>query len=252
MELTKRFACTTGLVVVLASFFSSFTLAGPPCFSSQSEMTNWMMAYYARPNPEKLSCALTYYADSSLYDDGGTRMPLVHFYAALAEKDPRLLHRIYDSLGVASERAHLMGLHIFWMVNTEDSRALLERARKAWTGEEVERAGSRMIEIRPTGILERPLDNPTVIDNLWAVFYATGDDRPVRRIVSVVHLAQDGSEEDKRVGEAARTSLIGSAARHQRVRDVLSSMAAAQTGTSKMTLEEILARARANPAKSGG
>jgi hypothetical protein len=250
--MTKRIAAALGLSILLSVAHPLLPFAAPPCFTSQVEMTNWMMAYYSRPNPDKLGCALSYYADSTLYDDGGTRMPLVHFYAALAEKNPKLLNQVYDSVGPGSERAHLMGLHVFWMVNTDESRALLERARKAWTGEEVERAGTRMVDIRPMGILERPLDNPTVIDNLWAVFFATGDERPVRRIASAVHLVRDGSEEDKRVGEAARTSLIGGTTRHQRVRDVLSSMIAAQTGASRTELEEILAGARANRAKSGG
>lgn len=233
------------LIFLVAGFFPSFAFSGESAakayFDSPEEFAEWMMYYYQNPEPQKLPCGLTYYVDSSLFDYPSGRMATAHFYGAILSKDDFLLKDIFDMLTKkGSERAKSFGLHVLWITDIEVSRQLLREAKEAWTSSEVDRIFDRMMQQEPTSVLDRPLDNPDVLDNLWATFFATGDELPVKRIASAVHLVEDGSGLEMVVGGAAQWSLTANARQHPRVREIVINLASQAEGTQKKMLEEIL------------
>jgi hypothetical protein len=113
-----------------------------------------------------------------------------------------------------SERARILGLHVLWTAAGGKGSALPGRACEAWKSAEVDRICALMKATPSDDVLERSLDNAAVLDNLWATFFATGDDRPVRRLASIAHLVEDGRRMEIDLGGAARWSPTANVRRH--------------------------------------
>lgn len=215
--------------------------AGAPCFASDTEFNEWVTSYYANPNSEKLSCSLAYYADSSLYERVSTRMPVAHFHAALLRDAPGALDALFSSLAAASEHAKVMGLHVFWLTDDEPGRRLLDRARTEWSSAEIDRMAKAMLAEPPVDMLSAPVSNPFVIDALWAIFFATGNDEAVHRVATALPLADDGAGPAAALGSTAMQSLVRNARRHPRVLEIVTHLAREETGAVKEHLERIVA-----------
>ena len=235
---------TFGLLGMLLLFVPAAESAGVNSFDSEEQFSEWVTSYYLAPQPERLSSAIRYYADSALYEKQNTRMLMATFFASLFRQDAGLLRKAYEDIAQGgSENAKIFFLNVLWVVDTEDSRAFLAKARTAWTAEPVQRILVRMEGHRPNDLLEVPVDSPAVLDQLWAMFMATGDAAPVRRIISVVHLLEEGHGAEIMVGGAARWALTSNARQHKRVYDICRQELQRSEGTTKSLLEQILAQA---------
>ena len=222
----------------------SFALpARERCFRGEREFCDWMSFYYAQPSPEKLTCALQYFADSDLHDDPSGRMPLAHFYAALAGRDPSLLEMLFRELSTgASERARIMALHVFWLADTDAARGLLDRAAANWASAEITRITGRMKEQRAGNVLERPLDDAAVLDNLWGAYFATGEEAYIRRLIQAAFLLKEGRGLEILIGGAAEWSLASNARQHTSVRDIVRRASLEEQGQRRAVLQEILSK----------
>ncbi len=206
------------------SLLAASTAAPPapavPCFGSEDQFEQWVNSYYRAPAPEKLGCGLEYYADSELYDQLSTRMPVAHFHAALL--DDAALDALFASLSEhGSERARVMGLHVFWLAGTARGRALVQRAKQDWQSLEVQRVAGAMAEQAPIDVLATPVANPAAIDVLWAQFYATGSELAVRQVADALRLLEEPNDALALTGDAARRSLVRNVRAHPRVREIL-------------------------------
>jgi hypothetical protein len=226
-------------LAVLLALFAANSEAPAPCFANEAAFEAWLGAYYRAPAPDKLPCSLVYYADSTLYSRFPTRMPVAHFHAALL--DDEALDALFTTLTAGrSERAQVMGLHVFWLAGTDHGRALLHRARAEWLSVEVQRVATAMVTQAPVDVLAQPVTNPAAIDVLWAQFYATGSELAVRQVADALQLLKVESRALSLVGDAARQSLVLNTHLHPRVREILTGVRAeADDGTAKL-LAEIL------------
>jgi hypothetical protein len=229
-----------------AEGFSTFIVEPSPavsnsCFGSVIELSTWMMNYYQDPTPHKLPCALTYFVESNLYEREGASQNFVHFFSASLEKNPHAMKELYDTLVQSgSVDARNMALHVFWMINTDESQRLFHLARKEWKTPSLDPIYERLSEEVPMNILDMPIDSPTILDSLWATFFATGDSQPVQRIASVIHLREDGHGAEMIIGGAARWSLTANANQHPRVREIVRHLASHEEDPTRSILEEIL------------
>lgn len=213
-------------------------------FDSEEQFSEWVTYYYLAPQPERVSSAIRYYAGSALYEKQNTRILMAPFFASLLQQDAGLLRQAYDDVGQdGSEDAQIFFLNVLWLVDTEESRALLAKARTDWTAEPLQRVLARMEGHRPDHLLEDPVDSPADLDRLWVMFMATGDAAPVRKIISVLHLLEEGHGEEIIVGGAARWSLTSNARQHKRVYEICQQELRGTEGTTKSLLEQVLAEA---------
>jgi hypothetical protein len=215
--------------------------APPPdetCFHTVEEFNWWMDRYYLAPEPEKIVCSLR--SGSSLYEDNpSAHSPLAHFYAAVLRGNRSLTTKVFDHAS-ANEGERFLALHALWVVHTAETAKLVSRAKEAWRSSAVDAFIERLESKRPLDPLERPLTEPESLDDLWATFAATGDERIVARIASVAHLQEDGHGMEIIVGGTARWSLQSMVDQHARVRAAVEKLAASAEGVTKVILEEML------------
>ena len=213
-------------------------------FDSEEQFGKWMSYYYLAPQPERLSSAIGYYVGSALYEKQNTRMLMATFFASLFQQVAGLLREAYEHIAQeGSEDAKIFFLNVLWVVDTEVSRGLLAKAKMDWTAEPVQRILTRMEGHRPDHLLEDSVDSPADLDRLWAMFLATGDAAPVRKIISVLCLLEEGHGEEIIVGGAARWSLTSNARQHKRVYEICQQELQSSEGTTKSLLEQVLAEA---------
>ncbi|OGX34252.1 MAG: hypothetical protein A3I43_04265 [Omnitrophica WOR_2 bacterium RIFCSPLOWO2_02_FULL_50_19] len=210
-------------------------------FSSIDDFGKWMTYYYVEPEPQKISSAIKFYSDSSLYDKEDTRLSTAAFFAVLFKKDNELMKRSFDDVSATgSENAKLVLLNALYLVNNEGSRALIKKADAEWRSEYLKKVIEKVASSPAPDIFAEPVRDGEHLDMLWTTFLATGDEEPVRKIISALHLLEDGHGMEIAVGGAARWSLISNALQHKIVYQACKEELARSEGKTKKIPEEII------------
>lgn len=195
----------------------------PPGYDQN--FVEWSANFYKHPEMERVVPSLHYYCNSGLSGDPKYRALTSHFYAALLRSDPPMADKLFDSVqSGASDRVKSFVLNTLWLVNTDHSRELLNRAKNSWTlSDNNKRTIDQSLIYRPQWPLDTPITSTDSIDLLWSIFSATGDERVVKKIISVLHFAEDGSGKELLIGGGARWSLKSQMGGHPRVVEIVKS-----------------------------
>jgi hypothetical protein len=229
-----------GFTAMFFLLLFSLGLCADAGFRSFEEFGEWMTFYYSSPTPEKVPVALEYFTDSDMYKTNVT-MPMVAFFSALFKRDVVTMKKTFDEVSRnGSEESKIMFINILSLANTPEGRELLEKAKGSWGSERLQTVIARKISGLHEDLYTMPVDSPQMLDMLWASFCATGDDLPVRRIISVLHLQQDGNGEEIIVGGAANWSLKSNAQMHPRVLDICKQELVLAQEPTKTLLEEAI------------
>lgn len=140
----------------------------------------WMKFYYANPTPERFAPELRAVAQSGSLENPATRIAVGTFFGLVMRANPTRVSgwtaELADLRGAARETLHLAA----WMSGTNEGRAFLEK----------DGADKQMLSAAPD-LLNIKVDDPTALDLLWAYYFATGDARAVRRIISALEYLSD-------------------------------------------------------------
>jgi hypothetical protein len=229
-----------GLAGVILSFVVSLGLCADLNFKSDNEFGEWMTFYYQNPSPERVPTALVYFCNSAMYKSNAT-MPMAAFFSALFRKDSALMQKTFDEVSLNGiESAKIMFINILSLTNNAESKILLGKAQSAWQSERLQGIIARQLARPHDDLYSISVDTPQVLDMLWASFFATGDDLPVQKIISVLHMSKDGHGEEIIVGGAANWSLKSNAQQHPKVLEICKKELLKAQGETKAILEEIV------------
>ncbi len=101
----------------------------------------------------------------------------------------------------------------------------------------------------PPDILSEPVASPAVLDMLWAMFMASGDERYVQKIIGVLpwlneegaaERIEKGAAERMLIGGAARWSLTSNAFQHDRVLQICRAEVERQPEEVRVVLREVI------------
>ena len=228
--------------IILSFLVISQVVHAETCSYTEETFSQWMMEYFRAPQPNRVDCSLSYYANSKLFQEYVSgRMPAAHFFAHALEE--RAFIPLFERLSVDSTLTEKMfALHVFWVKNTDQSNALLKKAGATWPEAEITVMVPKMEAPRPTNFLTQGPKSAVALDNLWAIFFATGNEDAIRQISSVLHLLE-GSGVDILIGGAASWSLASNAKHYPEVRAIVEELAKEAEGSQKKALEEVLANA---------
>lgn len=235
----RRAISLAGAILLLVT---SLGLCADLNFKSDNEFGEWMTYYYQNPSPERIPGALVYFSDSPLYKTNAT-MSTVAFFSAVLKKDNVLMQKTFDEISSGgSDNAKIMLINVLSLANNYESKALLEKAKSAWQSERLQGILARQMSRPHDDLYSISVDSPQALDMLWASFFATGDDLPVQKIISVLHLSKDGHGEEIIVGSAASWSLKSNAQQHPKVLEICKKELASAQGETKIALEKIVTK----------
>jgi len=156
-------------------------------------MNDWMTFYYAHPEPTRFVAEVRALAESGAFVQPERRIVLATFLSQVMAANRKHIDEwmtdLSDLEGEAREAVRVAA----WLSNTREARLHLARV------------GADCALTKPASdILERPIDEPTVIDVLWAYYFATGDVRAVRRVISALEHVNDAGAAERFL-ESAQT-----------------------------------------------
>jgi hypothetical protein len=143
---------------------------------------DWMKFYYASPEPDRLPAELRAIAKRGEPEEH-MHLVVATFLGLIMKAHPERIATWITELGDL-EGIWRTTLHLAVLSSgTPEGRACLQQA------------GVTPDQLPPAiDALRHPIDQPVVLDMLWAHYYATGDAAPVRRIISVLeHLDDRGA-----------------------------------------------------------
>lgn len=155
----------------------------------QLELTNWMMYYYKKPVPNQFPNWLKRASAAGMLKEPKRQFPFLGFEAtifAMNEDKISLWMKTIDALPEEDRKNVLMAL---WLSGTKSSQeVLLDKSRQRL----IRGQNYFNFQTDATPLMLDDIANTYggYLDIQWGRFSASGDDKPVRNIISVLEFAQ--------------------------------------------------------------
>lgn len=188
---------------------------------------DWLSHYYENPTPERFVTEVQALSKAGTLSSPNTAALTSVFLGRVMAANPAQVHAWLTRLDTLKGGDRQTVLVAASLSGTSEARAYLDRQPDA------DKYRAKAIDVRT---LE--LKDGTVLDMLWADFFATGEAAPIRRIVAALNFSKytgaldryaksEKSEKDRdeamleSVFKAAMWSLGANAKQHRRVGDIL-------------------------------
>jgi len=215
------------LLIVLASFcltqFDFCIAQSVEAVEEAKSSTDWITFYYKSPSPERFVDELRALTTAGTFEDSKSHAPFIGFLSQVMAQNPESVEPWLKEFEDLDEQPRKLILAAAWYSDTDGAKAYFK-----------EKKLENLAEKDPPDILDLKVDNPSTLDMLWGYFLATGEEAPIRRIVSGLQLSKyagaaeafkesQKTEEDKRkvwlyaTFQAARWSLTANSKQHPKV-----------------------------------
>lgn len=156
---------------------------------AQLELTNWMMFYYKKPLPDDFPCWLKSASAEGMLKDEKRQFPFLGFaatvFAANPDKIPKWMGTI-DALPKHDRKTVLIAL---WLSGTKASRDAIsvKSRKKLLRGRNYFNFQTRR---EPPSLDEINVCYGRFLDIQWGRFLASGSEKPIKNVISILELAQ--------------------------------------------------------------
>lgn len=232
------------LLLSLLLFVSTMAVASAG-FKSDEEAGNWVTYYYKDPSPTNIPDAIQYMSLHGWFDNEKSIAPVFGFLAGGFKNNPEQVPGWVNKLSDLNESHFSVVVLGLWYADLPDSQKrvyeLLEKNPKL--KEEL----SYLYKGAPMPIDKIPLEQGSwVLDALWGNFMATGNKKPVVRIMSALPwIDVKGDVNRLLIGGAARWSLTSNAVQHQRIMEFCEEEVKNQPPEVAEKLREVIESAKA-------
>src|SRR6185437_9409080 len=187
--------------------------AAPAAINSTQDVIQWMTYYYLHPQPDLLVPAIEYADSNGLIEKG--QAPLTAFVSRVFAQNPSRIAGWTKQLESLSPQGKPMLWSALWWSNTVEGKQSLEELMKSLTDKQATEVLQQMAH-PATPIEQLDVKTAEVLDELWGAFSATGDEKYVNRLISVLPWQYDHGTDYMRmtIGSAARWSLTSNAQQH--------------------------------------
>lgn len=184
---------------------------------TQGDLERWTTYYYVYPQPDLTVKAILVSEQIGFLDRPTAAAPLIGFFSQIFSQNPDKLPAWILELKPLKQNHKAIIYTALWLANTNESRkqaAILLKELAPDAQASITKSTAKVVPIQNMEIC-----SPAVLDMLWTSFFATGDEKYVKRIISVLPWSQasEHNGEKKMVGYSAKWSLSSNAVQHKRV-----------------------------------
>lgn len=216
-----------------------------PTTMSEKDLNYFMLYYYLHPAPEKVPQAVQAMHKMGYLEKESAGAPITSFLALIFRSNPSAIETTLADFPGYSPSEQQVLLSALWIADTAQSKMALEKLPLGNDNAD--------LKTSPPKIEELPVESPDVLDMLWGAFMATGDEKYVLPIISVLPYSTIKENIPQfLVGGSAKWSLTSNAVQHKRVFDICSSQLEKQPEDVKEILSEVIAEAANKRAETGG
>jgi hypothetical protein len=187
-------------------------------FKDLNDFTNWMTNYYKHPEPQYLFDAFKYGSSSQEIANSGSRSNLAAFFASSLRGDTTQQFLFFSQLKETTNEDFIYGFGLtLWLIHTDHSSALLQRFLNLNQIKKYQKEFELITNAKYPDIWADPIIGAAQLDILWADFFATGNDKSILKIISVLKDVNSSDHNSKIIAGSAKWSLTSNAIRHDKV-----------------------------------
>lgn len=190
---------------------------------STQEIEQWMTFYYQNPNPDITPIAIAHLSREGALKDEASEEQITIFLSFIFRNNPEKIEewtsKIFQDLTSIEDKQVI--LTALWLSNTREVQEYLAHLSNHGNSE-LQEFIKEISGKTPPVIEEIPIDNPSVLDDLWAAFMATGEEKYVIRVISALQKHKNGDEEEdnKIIKDAVLWSLQSNINAHDKVKAI--------------------------------
>jgi hypothetical protein len=220
------------LAAFLLLLNSAIGAVAPPTDNEQTKVSveaasssKWLTFYYRKPEPERFVVEVRKMSKAEMLTKPGAEPPTLAFLSRVLAANPEKIEAWMKALADLPEGDKAELHRAIWFSDTKESKAYLK-----------DKSVAKYVNKDPPDILQMEIESPDVLDMLWGYFFATGEEAPIRRIVSAFNYStyfgaveryksSKQTAEDKKnalndaIFRAAMWSLGSNCQQHPRVRE---------------------------------
>ena len=209
---------------------------------TQEQLNEWMMHYYQHPRSDLTVSAVEFMAKSGELANKGAQAPIGAFLGQVFIQNPQKVEPWFSQLKNGEDNQKQVLALALWIANTEAFAHFLQTLEPG-SSPSVSEYVKGLLATRSPDLLTDEVTNAGFLDMLWGSFFATGDERYVRRIIGKLPWAKTDNIQQELIGGAAQWSLTSNAAQHVRVLDICKAELSTLPADQKDILASVIKRA---------
>lgn len=241
---------TTEVIAILIFLIFVDCLAAEP----KDELENYekyLIYYYLDPQPQKAPQVFREFTESKLFTDGkcddNCQNLMAYFFGRLATINPTVIEKFKILFENSNHKQRILLLKIFKFCADDELKLFLtEKSKDNNYANEAEQIKQLLKDGIPVQFdpLTNPIKQGADLDFLWSEFMVTGNEKAVKRIISVLPWYDDHKDLMQMViAGAARWSLGSNCKQHKKVLEICQNELYRSTWPTKKYLKEIVAEA---------
>lgn len=143
------------------------------CLFADDQKGSWITNYYATPSPENFVSEVRKLSREGILSDTKSQQNVAVFLSQLMIRHPVKSLEWLNQLNTLGEEEKKTLWYAAWLANTENSRNYLQSIE-----------ATDALQTSPPNFLIDQIDSPAHLDALWAIFFATGSEEPIRKIIT--------------------------------------------------------------------
>lgn len=212
--------------------------------ATRDQLNEWLTHYYLRPRPELVVSAVQFMSKEHLLE-GNAQTPFCVFLAQMFAANTSRMESWFGQLRNGPEDQKSALALALWWVGSSDSKAYLKSLSKQGSDGFQNYVHELLADDHPPDLLHDEISDPGLLDALWASFFASGDERYVKRIISALPLINSSGDTGKMlIGGAARWSLASNAFQHPKVMQICEAELKELPEEQRPALAEVIQSAR--------
>ena len=212
---------------------------------TENELNDFMSYYYLHPTPEKVPQAVQAMHKMGYLQKESAGAPLTAFLSLIFKSTSSAIEKSLVDFSSYPPTEQQVLLRALWLADTSQSKMALQKFKLG-------NDNAELFKSVPPKIEQLPVESPDVLDMLWGAFMASGDEKYVIQVISVLPYSTiKGNIPHLMVGGSAKWSLTSNAIQHKRVLDICKAQLEKQPKEVKEILLEVISEAE-KERKQGG
>ncbi len=204
---------------------------------SKKNINNWLTYYYLDPQPELTMDAIKTFSNQKVLSRKNSLAPLSSFLSSIFEQNPDLVKTNIDELIKYSEAERKVFILAIYYSDMNNKFKFIEKLSQT---EKEKLMLERMNTAKFIKIIDMDAISPTILDQHWAGFMASGNKVHIFRIIQALEFIDSKNGSHVITGNAARWSLISNSVQHKKVLEICKSTLKEVPKYIKKHLEEII------------
>jgi hypothetical protein len=210
-------------------------------FKDLNDFSNWMSNYYKNPEPKYLFDAFKYGSSSREIADFGSRSTVTTFFAACLRNDTTQQSFFLSQLNETINEDFIYGFGLtLWLIHTEHSGKLWQKFVQLDQIKKYQKEFAMIANSKYRDIWTDSINAAEQLDLLWADFFATGNERSIQRIISVLKNIKSTDNNTMMIASAAKWSLTSNAISHDKVLSICKTQELTADKDIKEALEQVI------------